>query len=108
MRPANDGTVRDTKDLAGAVLTFGAPAWREFAARLKRAHAPDAAQVGTPSADGRFRGNAENDSHSHQVIRLQPLRQSAGTTAIYPERAVASVASTDVTAEGVAPSARLA
>ena len=31
--------VRDTKDRAGAVLTFGPAAWREFAARLKSAGA---------------------------------------------------------------------
>jgi hypothetical protein len=29
--------VRDTKDRAGAILTFGPAAWRAFAARLKRA-----------------------------------------------------------------------
>jgi hypothetical protein len=28
-------TVRDTKDLAGAVLTFGPDAWRRFAATIK-------------------------------------------------------------------------
>jgi hypothetical protein len=27
--------IRDTKDRAGAVLTFGPNAWREFAARVK-------------------------------------------------------------------------
>jgi hypothetical protein len=29
--------VRDTKDRAGAVLTFGPDAWRRFAARIKDA-----------------------------------------------------------------------
>jgi hypothetical protein len=31
--------VRDTKARTGAVLTFGPPAWRQFAARLKSAGA---------------------------------------------------------------------
>ena len=31
--------VRDTKDRAGAVLTFGPAAWRQFATRLKSAGA---------------------------------------------------------------------
>ena len=30
--------VRDTKDRAGAVLTFGPDAWRRFAAKVKDAH----------------------------------------------------------------------
>jgi len=30
--------VRDTKDRAGAVLTFGPEAWRRFAATIKDAH----------------------------------------------------------------------
>jgi hypothetical protein len=30
--------VRDTKDRAGAVLTFGPDAWRRFAATVKDAH----------------------------------------------------------------------
>jgi len=30
--------VRDTKDRAGAVLTFGPDAWRRFAATIKDAH----------------------------------------------------------------------
>ena len=30
--------VRDTKDRAGAVLTFGPEAWRRFAAAIKDAH----------------------------------------------------------------------
>jgi len=30
--------VRDTKDRAGAVLTFGPAAWRRFAAAIKDAH----------------------------------------------------------------------
>jgi Domain of unknown function (DUF397) len=30
--------VRDTKDRAGAVLTFGPEAWRRFAATVKDAH----------------------------------------------------------------------
>lgn len=37
---ATDGArvlVRDTKNHAGAVLTFNSTAWREFAARLKNA-----------------------------------------------------------------------
>jgi hypothetical protein len=30
--------VRDTKDRASAVLTFGPDAWRQFAATIKHAH----------------------------------------------------------------------
>jgi hypothetical protein len=30
--------VRDTKDRAGAALTFGPDAWRRFAATIKHAH----------------------------------------------------------------------
>lgn len=30
--------VRDTKDRAGTVLTFGSDAWRRFAATIKDAH----------------------------------------------------------------------